>query len=357
MPDPIRVLVAEDSPTVRAHIVRVLRAAPGITVVGEAADGRQAIEACLALRPDVITLDMMMPVLSGLAATEYIMAFAPTPIIIVSGSTDRGEVFRTMDALSAGALDVLEKPKSHESIEAWEARLIDTVRVASRIRVITHPRGRLRRTLQLDLSPDQLLVSRPGTGPRLVAIGASTGGPKAIVDVLHELPRTFTLPILIVTHISQAFSAGFVDWLAANVPLPVRGARDGDDLTHPGVLVAPADRHMTVQSGQIRLLDAAPRHSCRPSVDVLFESVAAASGGNGIAVLLTGMGRDGAEGLLAIRRAGGVTMAQDEKSSVIFGMPGEAVRLGAAEHVLPPAELGALLRALDMTAQHKRPTG
>jgi two-component system chemotaxis response regulator CheB len=354
LPEPIRVLVAEDSPTVRAHIVRVLRAAPGMTVVGEASDGRQAIERCLALRPDVITLDMMMPVLSGLAATEYIMAFAPTPIIIVSGSTDRGEVFRTMDALSAGALEVLEKPKAHESIEAWEARLIDTVRLASRIRVITHPRGRLNRTLHPENNPESLLIKRPGRGPRLVAIGASTGGPKAIVDVLQELPRTFSLPILVVTHISQTFSAGFIDWLGANLRLPVRGARDGDDLTHPGVLVAPADRHMVVQSGQVRLMDGAPRHSCRPSVDVLFESVAAASGGNGIAALLTGMGRDGAEGLLAIRRAGGVTVAQDEKSSVIFGMPGEAVRLGAAEHVLPPAGIGALLRALDVGAQTRQ---
>jgi two-component system chemotaxis response regulator CheB len=142
--------------------------------------------------------------------------------------------------------------------------------------------------------------------------------------------------------------------LGANLRLPVRGARDGDDLTHPGVLVAPADRHMIVQSGQVRLMDGAPRHSCRPSVDVLFESVAATSGGNGIAALLTGMGRDGAEGLLAIRRAGGVTMAQDEKSSVIFGMPGEAVRLGAAEHVLPPAGIGALLRALDVSANTRQ---
>lgn len=340
----IRVLVAEDSATVRARIVQVLGSAGDIVVVGEAPDGRQAIEQCLALRPDVITLDMMMPVVSGLAATEYIMAFAPTPIIIVSGSTDRGEVFRTMDALAAGALEVLEKPRATESLEEWDRRLVETVRIASRVRVITHPRGRLNRALQID--PPSLAPSAAAAGPRVVAIGASTGGPKAIVDLLQALPATFGVPILVVTHISPAFSAGFVDWLAANAPLPVSMAWQGELLPRRGVVVAPADRHLVLQGDQLHLVNGPPRHSCCPSIDILFESVAAASGSNAIGVLLTGMGRDGADGLLAIRRAGGLTVAQDEQSSVIFGMPGEAVRLGAAAHVLPPAEIGTLLRGV-----------
>lgn len=350
MAERIKVLVAEDSATVRRRIVSVLSAAPDMTVVGEAADGKRAIELCLSEQPDVITLDMMMPVVSGLAATEYIMAFRPTPIVIVSGSTNRGEVFRTYDALAAGALDVVEKPRASESLELWDQRLVDTLRVAARVRVITHPRGRLRAGWDFEASAPVPTV--PGDGPRVVAIGASTGGPKAIVDLLATLPGDFEPPILIVTHISEAFAAGFVDWLAAQSSLPVRMARHGEALAGPGVIVAPADTHMAIAEGRIALLDGAPRHSCRPSVDVLFESVARECGANGVGVLLTGMGRDGAEGLLAIRRAAGLTVAQDEASSVIFGMPGEAVRLGAAIHVLPPAGIGALLRT---TAASARP--
>jgi two-component system chemotaxis response regulator CheB len=350
--EPIRVLVAEDSLTVRRRIIGVLSGEPGMTVVGEAADGKHAIELCLALRPDVITLDMMMPVVSGLGATEYIMAFVPTPIVIVSGSTNRGEVFRTYDALAAGALDVIEKPRAGESLEAWDRRLIDTVRVASRVRVITHPLGRLRPKLAFDLQPGPS-VGGEAAGARVVAIGASTGGPKAIVDVLQTLPKGFPAPVLIVTHISDAFAAGFIEWLASNSPLPVRAARHDETIPDTGVLVAPADRHLVVHGDRVQLTTTAARHSCRPSVDVLFESVARTCGRNGIGVLLTGMGRDGADGLLAMRQAGGVTVAQDEASSVIFGMPGEAVKIGAAEHVLPPAEIGALLRRV--TAGAARP--
>ena len=352
----IKVLIAEDSVTVRQRIAGVIAREQDMAVVGEAADGKRAIELCLAQRPDVITLDMMMPVVSGLAATEYIMAFCPTPIVIVSGSADRGEVFRTYDALAAGALDVLEKPRPDEALDAWDRKLVDTVRVASRVRVITHPRGRLRSARDFDLSamagtPD---LSLAGDGPRVVAIGASTGGPKAIVDILQSLPRDFQLPILIVTHISEAFSAGFVDWLSANSPLPVRMARQDDLVQGPGVLVAPSERHMILNGTRLQLTQDVPRHSCRPSVDVLFDSLARHSGRNAIGILLTGMGRDGADGLLAIRRAGGVTVAQDEASSVIFGMPGEAVRLGAAAHVLPPAGIGAFLRAVPAAEMRPR---
>jgi two-component system chemotaxis response regulator CheB len=340
----IRVVVAEDSETVRRRIARVIGREADMEVVGEAADGKRAIELCLAERPSVITLDMMMPLLSGLAATEYIMAFCPTPIVIVSGSTDRGEVFRTYDALAAGALDVLEKPRAGEALDAWDRKLVDTVRVASRVRVITHPRGRLRGTWNLDAVVDAPVRVSVGSGPRVVGIGASTGGPKAIVDILQGLPKTFATPILVVTHISEAFSAGFAEWLAANSPLPVRMARQDDAVDAPGVLVAPAERHMVLNGARLQLTESLARHSCRPSVDVLFESLARHSGASATGVLLTGMGRDGAEGLLAIRRAGGLTVAQDEATSVIFGMPGEAVRLGAAAHVLPPAGISALLR-------------
>jgi two-component system chemotaxis response regulator CheB len=356
--DRITVLVGEDSRTVRRSIVEVLSAEPDMTVIGEAGDGKETIELCLARKPRVITLDMMMPVVSGLAATEYIMAFCPTPIVIVSGSTNRGEVFRTYEALAAGALDVIEKPRANEPIEDWQRRLVDTVRVASRVRVITHPRGRLRANWDFDTPvpvPSESTVPPPSPSQAVrarlavVAIGASTGGPKAIVDVLRELPADFPVPILVVTHISESFAAGFADWVGANSPLPVRLAQDGDPVARTGVTVAPADRHLIVEDGRLRLVTTAAVHSCRPSIDVLFASLAREYGGRVTGVLLTGMGRDGADGLLGIRTAGGVTIAQDEDSCVIFGMPAEAIRLGAAAHVLAPAAIGSLLRELAPT--------
>ena len=193
---PIRVLVVEDSITIRKRLMEVLAAAPGFEVVGEAADGRQAIERCQALRPDVITMDMMLPVMTGLAATEYIMAYFPTPILIVSASMNRGDVFKTYDALAAGAVDVLDKSGSDEPEGAWEARLVGAVKMVARIKVITHPRARLR----LERPPGLPCAPAPSAAPRVVAIGASTGGPAAIVSVLSALPAPFPAPILLVLH-------------------------------------------------------------------------------------------------------------------------------------------------------------
>ena len=337
VPVRIRVLVVEDSLTVRKRIVEVLGADPGLEVVGEAGDGKTGIELCARFRPDVITLDMMLPVMSGLAATEYIMAYCPTPIVIVSASTNRGELFRTYDALAAGAVDVLEKPTGDESDEAWEQKLVSTVKMISRIKVITHLRGKMRLARR---DPEPLSADGGGThggNRRLIAIGASTGGPSAVLDILRGLPGSFPLPILLVIHIGRPFAAALAEWLDGESPLHVAYARDGELLPEPGqgrVVMAPPDCHLTVDRGKVRLTGDPARHSCKPSVDVLFESVATEFGDRCAACLLTGMGRDGAAGLLAIRRAGGLTLAQDESSSVVFGMPREAILLGAAERVL-----------------------
>ncbi len=348
----IRILVADDSVTVRKRLVDVLAAQPDFEVVAEAADGREAIEACQRLRPDAVTLDMMMPVMTGLAATEYIMAYCPTPILVVSSSFNRGELFKTYDALAAGALDVLEKPLGDESDTAWERRLTDTLRLIARIKVITHPRGRLVH-LGNGSRPALTFAAAPAvaarTGCELVAIGASTGGPGAVVDILRELPADFPLPLLVVIHISRAFGAGFAEWLNGLSPFPVAFARDGEPLPRPGasrVVLAPPDQHLVIRDGRLQLTQEPERHSCRPSVDALFESVARESGPRAAACLLTGMGRDGAEGLLAIRRAGGITIAQDESTSVVFGMPREAIRLGAAGQVLRLDQVAPALAAL-----------
>lgn len=341
-----RVLVVEDSPTVRGYLVDVLGADPDLEVVGEAGDGRTAIELCRQLKPDVITLDMMLPVLSGLAATEVIMAYTPTPIVIVSASTNRGELFKTYEALAAGAIDVLDKPLGDARDEAWERRLVDTVKLASRVKVITHLRGRLRRPEAAPSRPPP--EAAPGSRT-LVAIGASTGGPGAVKDVLGALPPEFRLPILLVIHIGRPFAPAFAEWLDGVSPIRVAYARDGDPLPAPGrcqVVMAPPDRHLVVQQGRLRLTDGPERHSCRPSVDVLFESLASDLGPRVAACLLTGMGRDGAAGLLAIRQAGGATLAESEATAVVYGMPGEAVRLGAAQRVLPLPEIAHVLAEL-----------
>jgi two-component system chemotaxis response regulator CheB len=348
----IRVLIVEDSVTVRKRLFDILVAAESdIEVVGEAADGKQAIELCLQTRPDVITMDMMLPVMSGLAATEYIMAHCPTPILVVSASINRGELFKIYEALAAGAVDVMEKPLGTEDSGAWERRFVATVKLVARIRVITHPRARLAGFAARNpaIAAPAFDTRTPARPYELVAIGASTGGPGAILEILRSLPAQFRLPILLVLHINEPFGTAFAEWLDGQTSRRVAQVRDGMTIIAAvgGVVVAPGDRHMVVREGRLRLTRDPERHSCRPSVDVLFESIAAECGASAIACLLTGMGRDGALGLLRIREAGGLTIAQDESTSVVYGMPREAANLGAATHVLRLGEIGARLAALE----------
>ncbi len=333
-----RVLVVEDSLTTRQHLVKMLSAEPDLEVVGEAEDGKNAIELCQTLRPDVITLDMMLPVMTGVAVTEYIMAYCPTPILIVSASTNRGELFKTYDALAAGAVDVLEKPTGDTPDGVWERKLLSALKIASRVKVITHLRGKIGLSGRIPVDSASLESSNGSGGRRIIAIGGSTGGPAAIVEILRGLPAGFPVPILLVIHISNPFGVAFAEWLDAQSPLPVRYAKDGEpvpSLGQAGVIMAPPDLHLTVEQGKLRLSSGPERNSCRPSVDVLFESLARELGQQTSAYLLTGMGKDGAAGLLALRRAGALTCAQDEKSCVVFGMPREAIQIGAAKRVLP----------------------
>lgn len=355
----IRVLVVEDSLTVRKRLVEVLRADPELEVCAEAEDGKRGIELCQQLRPDVVTLDMMLPLLSGLAATEYIMAYCPTPILIVSASTNRGELFKTYDALAAGAIDVLDKPIGDEPDDAWERRLVATVKLISRIKVITHLRARLGAPSRMHPPPAATTPGRsvPSAPVRAIAIGVSTGGPAALVDVLGALPATFPLPILLVIHIGRSFAAAFAEWLERQLAIPVCFAEEGQPVAAPQgrVLIAPPDRHMVVHRGLIRLTTEPERNFCRPSVDVLFESLATELGAGVAACLLTGMGRDGAEGLLAVRRAGGRTIAQDEATSIVYGMPREAALLDAAERVLPLAAIGPAVIGLAAATPPRKP--
>lgn len=349
----IRVLVVEDSLTVRKYIAEILSREPDLEVVGEAGDGRAAIELCQSLRPHVVTLDMILPVMSGLAATEYIMAYCPTPILVVSSSANRGELFKTYEALAAGALDALDKPTGDEGSDEWDRALVAAIRLVSRVKVITHPRARL-----ATLKPVPNFVGPPrgaaapsaaAQPPRVLGVGVSTGGPAALVQLLTGLGADFPLPILVVMHLGKTFARAFADWLDGASPLRVTYARDGEPVPPVGdarVILAPPEQHLVVRGERLALTTDPERHSCRPAVDVLFESLARELGPRCLAALLTGMGRDGAAGLASIRSAGGRTIAQDEASSVVFSMPREAIRLGGAEQILALSAIAPALSSL-----------
>ena len=249
----LRVLVVEDSMTVRRRLCETLAADAGIEVVGEAEDGRRAIELCQSLRPDVMTMDMMLPVMTGLAATEYIMAHCPTPILVVSSSINRGELFKTYDALAAGAVDVLEKPRGDEPEGHWEQRFLDTVKLVARIRVITHLRARTGVGVRPAAIAQSPTIDPTPSGPcRLIAIGASTGGPGAIVEVLRGLSPQMRAPVLLVLHINEPFGTAFADWLDAQTPRRVAFARDGQPVADVAgrVALAPPGQHLLVRQGR-----------------------------------------------------------------------------------------------------------
>jgi two-component system chemotaxis response regulator CheB len=360
MANKVRVLVVEDSATVRGRLLEILESDASIEVVGAADNGKDAISLCEGKRPDVISMDMMLPAMTGLAATEYIMAHCPTPILIVSASVNRGELFRTYEALAAGAVDVLEKPRGDEPEGVWERNYLSTLKLVAKIKVITHPLGRMKHREGAYRTPEPTKLTRPkGSGTEVVGIGASTGGPGAIVEILKGLPADFALPILLVLHINEPFGVAFADWLDAQTGRRVAHAIDGQDVREIAgrVAMAPGHSHLVVRNGKLHLTKDEERHSCRPSVDVLFESLAREYGAHSAGCLLTGMGRDGAQGLLDIRKAGGLTIAQDESTSVIYGMPREAVLLGAAQHVLRIEEIGPAIASLtrDIAARGSKP--
>ncbi len=342
----IRVLVVDDSPTIRLLFTEILNSEPDITVVGSAADGEQAVQRAAALKPDLITMDIRMPRVDGLEATRRIMAQCPTPIVIVSAGLDTDDLSSSFNALQAGALDVIEKPNGSDprDFEGIRRRLVTAVRLMAGVKVVRRRAPKAAPTGGLAGRGVPAAAPARRAGFKMVAVGASTGGPMALHTLLAGLPRDFPTPVVVVQHMSAGFLPGFVTWLRLDCALPINIAVDGQ-AAHPGqVYFAPDDHHLILGGrGVLRLTEAPPVSHVRPSATVLFESVARLYGREALGVLLTGMGDDGAAGLKAIHERGGLTLAQDEATSVVYGMPRVAVELGAVDHILPLPGLASSL--------------
>ncbi|MEO9061578.1 MAG: chemotaxis-specific protein-glutamate methyltransferase CheB [Nitrosospira sp.] len=343
----INVLVVEDSAVVREFLVHILSADPGITVVATAHNGAEALDLVQRYRPDVITMDILMPKLNGLEATRRIMETNPTPIVIVSGSQSAQEVVTSFDAMDAGALAMLRRPGGigDANHEATALDMVRTIKLMSEVKVVRRwPRMRNAGGALLSDSMDPI---RAPAQIGIVAMGASTGGPSAIEMILAGLPKNFPVPLLIVQHMASGFMGGFLKWLATSSSLPVHAATDGAILLPGHVYIAPDDFHMKVTQGErIALMKDEPENGLRPSASYLFRSVSEVYGCNAVAGLLTGMGRDGANELRLLKERGAITFVQDRDSSVVHGMPGEAIRLDAAMHVLPLDKIAAVLTNL-----------
>ena len=335
---PVRVVVVDDSPTVRAVLRRMLSRDPGLEVVGEAADGLQGVQMVAEQRPDVVVMDLEMPGLDGFAAIQQITEHNPVPILVLSSRARVGGRRTVFEAIAAGAVEVLAKP---ESPDAWGNL---TSSLPETLRGLVRPHGERRdgRAAAADVAP----APRPAVRPQVLAVGASTGGPQALQLLLERL-RSAPLAILVVQHIAPEFQGGLADWLREVGGLDVRLAQQGERPPSGAVRLAPQGAHLRLRADGTLQLDPTtpPRFGHRPAVDELFHSCARL-GARAAGVLLSGMGRDGAEGLLAMRRAGGVTLAQDEATSVVYGMPRVALETGAAERALPPAALGDYLAEL-----------
>jgi two-component system chemotaxis response regulator CheB len=334
--DLVRVLVADDSLVAREMLSTILASDPAIEVVGQAKDGVEAVEMVSRLKPDLVTMDIHMPRMDGLKATEQIMAFSPTPILVVSTSVYGEGMGLAFEALTFGALDVVKKPEPRDwaELELIGKDIIRKVKLLANVHVITHIQGRRSRV-------SEHLAAISDTRERsIVAIGSSTGGPSALLEVLGAFPAKIPAAVVIAQHIADGFIPGLVSWLEESTANKVFAAEDGQLIERGSVYFAPTGCNLSVTGDRLVFEDKPAEQLYVPSVDRLFESVAASYGRRAIGVLLTGMGSDGARGLKRLRDAGAATIAQDEATSTVFGMPKAAIDLGAADKVLPMEDIG-----------------
>ena len=340
---------------VRELLRHILESDPDIQVVGTAENGAAGVEMCSRLMPDVVTMDVRMPVLDGYDATRRIMRDHPVPVVVVSASFNKEEVEGSFRSVEAGALAILRKPVGigHPDHERMARELVRTVKLMSGVKVVRRWHHAVDGDDSRGTPPSGSNLSGGTPGIEVVVIGASTGGPVVIQSLLSGIPGDFPVPVLVVQHMADGFTRGFVDWLNRTSNLPVRIA-EGDERILPGnIYMAPSGSQMILQpGGRIVYTKDAGEYGLRPSVSHLFLSAAQVYGANALAILLTGMGSDGATEMKLLKDLGAVTIAQDKESSVVYGMPWEAVRIGAATHILPPNRI--LTEMVRLTAYRKR---
>jgi two-component system, chemotaxis family, protein-glutamate methylesterase/glutaminase len=345
----VKVLLVEDSPVLRDLLVHILGSDEEISVIAIANNGEEAVEEARRHKPDVIAMDIHMPKMTGLDATRKIMETCPTPIVLVSGSSVRDEATATFLALEAGALACIPKPNGvgHPRFGEAAQRLRETVKLMAEVKVVRRWPKREQPSTRLHVSSAAKPTAELDAEAELIAIGASTGGTVALKTIFSELPKGLGVPILVVQHIAVGFTKGFAEWLTQSSGVIVHVARHGESVQAGHAYVAPDAHHMKVErGGRIALSQHEPENGHRPSVSCLFRSVAAVFGRKAVGVLLSGMGKDGAEELKLMKEKGAVTIAQDKESSVIHGMPGQAISLDAATYVLPPEAIAAALGVL-----------
>ncbi len=327
---PINVLVAEDSIFIQKILVKILSDDPDIKVVGVAKNGKMAVDMARNLKPDVITMDIRMPVMDGFQATRLIMAQNPRPILVISSSVNDEDLKISFNAIQAGALDIMEKPRGHLAADYYEIgqTIVKKIKLIADIKVFRH------------ISPGATAAPavRPGrakTRSRAVAIGASTGGPSALFQILTSLEAGFPAPVFVTLHISEGFGRGCTDWIRRNARLNVKEAEDGESIQPGTIYFAPDDRIMGIVSRNFLSVEQEKMAKMAMPIDRMMETFASVYGPGGVGVLLTGMGGDGARGMKMIRDAGGQTIAQNEETCVVFGMPREAINIGAVDKVVP----------------------
>jgi two-component system, chemotaxis family, protein-glutamate methylesterase/glutaminase len=342
---PVRVLVVDDSSSQRTMLIGMLESDPLVRVIGWASNGEEAIQAVNRLKPDLVTMDLRMPIMDGLVASELIMRDNPTPILMVTGSVSRSNQHMIAQALNAGVLGILAKPNAASSTAS--AEFVRMVKGLSKIRI----KGRHKRENPLlTVEKPRATIKADGatfTAPaniQIIGIAASTGGPAILEQILTQLPANFEIPIVIVQHIAAGFAQSLVDWLKPLCQIPVRIAQAGSKL-EPGITIA-SETHLTIKNGLLTSSLEPPVSGHRPSGTVLFRSLASEYGTSALGIVLTGMGNDAAQGLQELKNAGGTVIAQDKNSSVIFSMPNAAIGLGIVDAVLNPEEIVAMLLGL-----------
>jgi two-component system chemotaxis response regulator CheB len=344
--DPIRVVVVDDSTTARELLVTLLQNADGIQVVGAASNGAQAIRLTKRLRPDVVTMDVFMPGMDGLAATRHIMREVPTPIVIVTATLMRDDMDLTFEALRAGALTALRKPGLADPETC--AQVVQAVQLMADVPVVRRWDRDKRPSQRVQPVEPPALSKDDSRRVQIVGIASSTGGPAALAAVLGPLTADFPAPILVVQHVTHGFTRGLADWLDGTTELRINLASHGEKPQRGTVLLAPEDYHMRVNTrGVVELCKEPPYKGLRPSANYLFHSLAQAYGSRALGIVLTGMGDDGAEGMEALYRAGGMTIAQDEASCVVYGMPREAIVRNAVDLVLSLNQIAVALSRLE----------